>query len=737
MDQICKVNFDAPKITNALMDNPMEIRVLLPMPISLSYEPQGGFKVAVGHNEPVEILEVRAHDWNNAREVIIRLTEPVDVTKTYRVCHPCFQPGVVMFRKILDREEYIYTGDDLGSTYTPGFTRFRVWAPTANRVEVMLYEYGWSVEGQSYEMQRDGKGTWVLEIDGDLHGKFYTYLVHVQGICRKAVDPYVRAVNVNGKKGAILNMALTNPPGWHNVLRPPMRNLVDAIIYETHIRDISMATSSGITHRGKFLGLAEERTQSPDGHATGLAHLRELGITHLHLLPIMESEFIIDDESHYNWGYGTNFFFATEGQYATDPNDPVKRVSEFKAAVEALHRNGIRVVLDVVYNHTGKPDPDIERIVPGYYLRRNDEGHLYVGSGVNNDIASERPMVRKLIVDSVKYWAKEYRVDGFRFDLMGLHDRETMRQIEVELHKIDPTILLYGEAWNIPTGVPFDNLMVKNAQRGTSYGIFNDNVRDALTSGGMTPVYERGFASGKPWLEASIKKTVVGSLANFDPERVFNVDYRFRGGNELIETLAPHETVNYVSCHDNFALRDRLQRSNSDATDEQRQRMAMLANGIILTSQGIPFLQGGVEMYKTKNGDENSYQSPDYINEIDWAGKKAYWHMFKFYQGLIALRRQHPAFRMPTAEMVKAHLHFHDTPEGVVMFSLDDYANGDAWKTIVVVYNQRTYPQTVYLPGERWTVVAEDGLAGVEALRTVEGRIVEVAPISISVLYQE
>ena len=738
MDELCKHNFEAPKMTNAFMDTIDEIRVLLPVPISLENSLFGRFSVVMLHKGMVNIKEIFTHNWSHTRELTIKLHEPVDVTQVYNVCHPDFQPKQVVFRKVLDQEEFTYQGDDLGAIYHKEYTGFRVWAPTANRVEVVIFENGRAVSGAAHEMKRDLKGTWYSEIAGDLHGKFYTYLVHVHGLVKEAVDPYARAVNVNGKKGAILNLAVTNPAQWGSVPRPPMQNAVDAIIYETHIRDLSMAHSSGIQHRGKFLALTEENTHTPDGEKTGVAHMRELGITHVHLLPVMESEFIVDDENCYNWGYGTNFFFATEGQYATDPADPVKRVKEFKEAVQVLHKNGLRVVLDVVYNHTGREDTDLERIVPGYYLRRTDEGHLYIGSGVNNDIASERPMARKLIVDSIKYWLEEYQVDGFRFDLMGLHDRETMRQIEEEARRIDPTILLYGEAWNISTGLSWDELMVKNSQRGTIYGIFNDNVRDALTSGGMAPVHERGFASGKPGIEASVKKTVVGSLLDYDPEHVFNVDYRYhRASYEEIHTLAPHETINYVSCHDNYALRDRLQRSNVEMTDEERQRISMLANGIILTSQGIPFLAGGVEIYKTKNGVENSYKSPDQINAIEWSTKKTYLPMFKFYQGLIALRRQHPAFRMPTAELVKKHLRFHDAPGGTVFFTLNDHANGDAWKTIAVIYNQKASSDTVHLPGEKWTVVAEAGLAGVTPLRTIEGSSIEVAPISVTVLYQE
>lgn len=732
-----KMNFDAPKMRFALMDNFEEIRVGLPQPISITGEDHGGFMVYTSGEQPVVIKEVIAENPHHTWEVIIRLTARVQVSKSYLVYHPHFQPHRVWFRYVLDDEQFVYTGDDLGANYTPEMTRFRVWAPTANQVELLLYDAGDEIDGQMISMARSEKGTWAVAIQKNLAGKFYTYRVHVHGLVREAVDPYAKAVNINGSKGAIVDLHHTNPHGWGSVPRPPMKNYVDAIIYESHIRDLTIARNSGVQHKGKYIGLAEEHSHSPEGLRTALAHIRELGITHLHLLPIMESEFIFDDKDEYNWGYGTNFFFAAEGQYVTNPADPYKRVREFKELIQTLHRNGIRVVLDVVYNHTGRQDPDVERIVPGYYLRRNEEGHLSVGSGVNNDFASERPMARKMIIDSAKYWVSEYHVDGFRFDLMGLHDRETMLKLAEEVHRIDPTILLYGEAWNIPTGgLPFERMMIKNSQHGTPIGIFNDNVRDSLLSGGMAPVQERGFASGKPGLELSMKKLVVGSLRDYDPEHVYNVDYHWRGMEE-IQTLAPHETVNYATCHDNFAMRDRLERSRPDVSDEARQRMSMLANGIILTSQGIPFIAGGVEIYKTKFGEENSYESPDHINEIDWSYKKIYYHMFELYQGLINLRKAHPAFRMPTAEQVKAHLHFHQSPEGTVMFTLDDHANGDPWKRILVIYNQKEHPVTVHLPGENWKVAAEDGRAALEPLRTVSGATYEMPWISVSVLFQE
>lgn len=728
------------KLRMAVMDTIDEILVKLPEAINLTTESDGGFRLYSTVEESVELEQIQVIEGTfvEAWEILICLKAPIDVTRVYWLVHRDYEPKRVTFRKILNDDQFIYLGDDLGTVYSPEMTQFRVWAPMANRVELLLYEQGDAIESTSYEMKRDQKGTWVVELAGDWHSKFYTYRVHVHDRVREAVDPYVKSVNVNGTKGAIIDLARTNPEGWGSVAKPAYKNFVDAVIYETHIRDLSISATSGIEQKGKYLALTEENTQSPEGLATGISHLKELGITHLHLLPVMESEFIVDDQDHYNWGYGTNFFFATEGQYTTDPADSVKRIKEFKAAVQVLHKNGIRVILDVVYNHIGRIDADLERIVPGYYLRRDDDGNLYEGSGVNNDFASERPMARKLLIDSAKYWVTEYQVDGYRFDLMGLHDRETMLQLIEELHQIDPTILIYGEAWLLETGLPFEELMVKNTQQGTAIAIFNDNVRDAIASGGLNPVTERGYASGKPGIEPSIQKAVVGSI-HYDSERVYNVEYRKdKPVSETIETVEPHESINYVTSHDNHALRDRLEKSSPEATEEERERMAMLANGIILTSQGIPFLAGGVEIHKTKFNDENSYQSPDHINEFDWSYKEKYQHIFKFYQGLIQLRKKHPAFRMPKADLIRDHLVFESSPKGTVAYSLLNHANGDTWKHIFVVYNQNFVMTEVALPAEgEWQVIVQGEKAGVTPIGIVQGRTVVVPPIGMMVLCQE
>lgn len=727
------------KMLMVMMDSVDEISIKLPKAINLTIGSDGGFRLYSAEEESVELAQIQVIVGTSleAWEIRIRVKAPIDVTCVYWLVHRDYEPKQVTFRKILDDSRYVYTRDDLGAIYSSKKTQFRLWAPMANRVELIIYEQGDTVNGTSYEMKRDQQGTWVVLLAGDWHGKFYTYRVHVHDQVREAVDPYAKSVNVNGTKGAIIDLARTNPEGWGTVGKPVFNNFVDAVIYETHIRDLSISVTSGIKQKGKYLGLTEENTQSPAGLATGISHLKELGITHLHLLPVMESEFIHDDQDHYNWGYGTNFFFATEGQYTTEPTDPVKRIQEFKAAVQALHKNGIRVILDVVYNHIGRIDADLERIVPGYYLRRDDDGNLYAGSGVNNDFASERPMARKLLIDSVKYWVTEYRVDGYRFDLMGLHDRETMLQLIEELHQIDPTILVYGEAWLLETGLPFEKLMVKNAQQGTAMGIFNDNVRDAIASGGLNPVTEKGFVSGKIDIEPSIKKTVVGSI-HYDSDQAYNVEYHHDQPNsEIIETIEPHESINYVTSHDNHALRDRLEMSNPEATEEERERMTMLANGIILTSQGIPFLAGGVEIHKTKFGDENSYQSPDRINELDWSYKEKYQHIFQFYQGLIQLRKEHPAFRMSRADLIRKHLVFESSPKGTVAFSLIDHANGDTWKQIFVVYNQNTELTEVSLPVEgTWQAVVDGEKTGVTPISIVEGKTVDVPPIGMLVLYQ-
>lgn len=630
-------------------------------------------------------------------------------------------------------DELYYDGD-LGAIYTPTATTFRVWAPTASSLKLLLYESGQGGEPVVHPMAPDRDGTWVLQLEGDWHGTYYNYLVTVDGMTHEVVDPYAKAVGVNGRRGMVVDLARTNPEGWDELRKPEFVHFVDAVIYELHVRDLSMHETSGIRHKGKFLGLTERGTRGPRGVATGLDHLIELGVTHVHLLPVFD--FLSVDEadpaaSQYNWGYDPLHYNVPEGSYATDPFDGVTRIREFKQMVKALNENGIRVVMDVVYNHTGlTEESNLNRLVPGYYYRRDAQGRFANGSGCGNELASERPMVRKLIIDSVLYWAREYKIDGFRFDLMGLHDIETMAQIRKALDEVDPRILLYGEGWTAAESpLPYHERALKaNIARLPGIAVFNDDIRDGI-KGDVFHATAPGFVNGAWDREESVKFGIVA--ATWHPQvRYDRVCYAKHPW-----ALAPGQSINYAEAHDNLTLWDKLLATSAAEGEDELIKMHKLSTAIVLTAQGIPFLHGGMDFLRTKYGDSNSYRSPDRINALDWERKARYLDVFRYNQGLIRLRKEHPAFRMTTAEAIQRHLRFLDMPAGrMVGFCLSDHANGDPWKTIVVLFNANREPQTVHLPGSNWVIVVDGHSAGTEPLGAVELDRVTVPPRTALVL---
>lgn len=661
------------------------------------------------------------------REVVILLAEPIEATGRYMLEHTALTGAPVTLRGILDDAAFHYAGSDLGATYAPAETRFRVWAPAATAVTVTLYDTWDGPMAREIEMRRDVQGTWVAAAAGDWKNKYFTYRVTNAGVTREAVDPYARGVGTNGDRGIIVHLPETNPPNWQNDRRPPFRNFTDAVIYEMHVRDFTIAPNSGVSARGKYLGLAERGTTGPGGVKTGLDHLVELGVTHLHLLPAFDYASVDERRAGgYNWGYDPKNYNVPEGSYSSDPAGTA-RITEFKTMVQALHLAGIRVVMDVVYNHTYAvgDGSHFDRIVPQYYYRMDPSGTYANGSGVGNEIASERAMVRKFIVESVKYWATEYHVDGFRFDLMALTDRDTMKRVRAELDKIDPTILIYGEPWmGGSSPLAYELQMRKGAQQGMRIAVFNDNIRNAIK--GDNDGTGRGFATGAPGLGTAIRRGVVGTISYSDTIADF--------------ARVPGESINYASAHDNLTLWDKITKSNSQDAGADRIRMDQLSQAIVLTSQGIPFIHGGEELLRTKQGNHNSYNAGDAINQIDWARKARYGQVFRYYQGLIALRRAHPAFRLTTAAQVKKHLTFLESPAGTEAFMLAGRAGGDAWRNIAVIYNPTREPVAVKLPGSgNWTIVADDDEAGVTPVRTgpsIAAGTVTVPPIACMVLYQ-
>lgn len=622
--------------------------------------------------------------------------------------------------------------------YTPQSTRFMLWSPPADEVRVVLYEEG--IGGHPLEtikMQPGEDGTWTVTVDRDLLGKFYTFNVKIND--RWLGDTpgiNARAVGVNGQRAAIIDWNTTNPEGWESDRRPPLSSPADMMIYEMHHRDFSADSTSGVKYRGKYLALTEHGTMNSDQYLTGIDHLIELGVTHVHLLPSFDYASINEtqlDKNLYNWGYDPQNYNVPEGSYATDPYQPAVRIREFKQMVQALHRAGIRVIMDVVYNHTfNAGESNFERTVPGYFYRHNDDGTLANGSGCGNETASERPMMRKFIVESVCYWAQEYHIDGFRFDLMGVHDIETMNSVRKALSDIDPTIVVYGEGWAaLAPQYPQDSLaMKKNISRMPDIAAFSDELRDGLC-GPVGNKRKGGFLAGISGQEESVKFGVVGGIQH--PQLWYEeVNY-----SQSPWALQPVQMVAYVSCHDGLCLVDRLKAAMPGITDDQLVRLDKLAQTVVFTSQGIPFLYAGEEVMRDKKGEDNSYKSPDSVNAIDWRGKTKNGDLMMYYKRLIDLRKKHPAFRMGDADKVRKHLEFLSVEgDNLVAFQLKDHANGDDWGEIIVAFNSRTLPARLVVPEGKYTVVCKDGNIDIRGLGVLYGTDVMVPAQSALIMYK-
>jgi len=630
----------------------------------------------------------------------------------------------------------VYTGNDLEMVWTPASTSFRIWAPTAEAAMLRIFDDGiGGVALSENKMKKSVDGTWTAQLKGNLKGKFYTFQIKHKGEwLSETPGIYATAVGVNGERGAIIDMSETNPEGWNNYLRPTQNHFTDIIIYELHVRDMSIHPESGIQHKGKYLGLAETGTRSPEGQKTGLDHIKELGITHVHILPAFDFKSIDEtrlEDNIFNWGYDPENYNVPEGSFATDPFDPSSRIREFKEMVKAFHDNGIRVIMDVVYNHTGKTeDANFNLLVPGYYYRFRDDGTFSNASGCGNETASERAMMRKYMIESLKYWVNEYHIDGFRFDLMGIHDIETMNLISEELHKIDPTIFIYGEGWTADSSpLPVEHQALKrHTYRLNNIAAFSDDIRDGI-KGSWADHESKGFVSGAPGLEETIKFGVVASTLH--PQ----VDYSKVNYSDKPWANEPFQTIAYVSCHDNHTLLDKLIISNPNDSEEELIRKHKLANTIVMTAQGVPFLHAGVDFLRTKQGVENSYNWPDSINQIDWGRKTKYRHVFDYYRDLIKLRRDHPAFRMTSAEMMRENLVFLEIDsENVVAFQLRNFANGDSWKNIVVVYNASNKNQMIEIPAGNWSEVFNENGYSKTGYRKIAGKSVTVPAVSAVIL---
>ncbi|WP_308263657.1 type I pullulanase [Prevotella sp.] len=611
--------------------------------------------------------------------------------------------------------------------YSPKSTTFSLTtSPDVKKVDVVISDNDSDTAQQLVKsMKRVGAGKWKLTVKNDLKGKYYVFSVYNQAQPDHTPGLFAKAVGVNGKRGAIVDLKDTDPDGWADDVRPELKNPCDLIIYEMHHRDFSMDMSSGIKNKGKFLALTEP---------AAISHLRRLGVNAVHILPSFDFASIDEskpDVAQYNWGYDPLNYNVPEGSYSTNAADPKTRIREFKQMVQALHKAGIRVILDVVYNHTFDINgSNFQKTYPDYFFRKNAEGKYSDGSGCGNETASDKELMREFMKESVAYWVNEYHIDGFRFDLMGVHDIETMNEIHDVVAQIDPTIYIYGEGWSAGScAYPQDKLATKaNTCELNGIGAFSDDMRDALR-GPFSDDTKGGFLAGVPGQEESIKFGIAGAISH--PQ----IDMTKVNYSKVPWTNEPSQMVAYVSCHDDMCLTDRLRSSIPYIGDDELIRLDLLAQTAVLTSQGVPFILSGEEMLRDKKGVHNSYRSPDSINRLDWNNLKRYPQVFDYYAGLISLRKQHPAFRMGSADEVRKNLCFLEAPEGVVAYQLKNNAGGDSWKNIIVVLNSQKTPQTVDVPENTYTMVVANGKVDTNGIGLLSGKTLTVAPQSALIVH--
>ena len=614
---------------------------------------------------------------------------------------------------------FYYSGNDLGNVYTQDKTTFRLWAPTASEAMLVTYQKWNDKKGAETPMNQDEKGTWTIELIGDQDGLIYTYKVKIGDKWNEAVDPYVRAVTVNGDKGVVVNLQSTNPEIW-NKNKPKLSQTTDAIIYELHIRDLSSSSDSGIVNKGTFLGVTELNTTGPNGVKTGLSHIRDLGVTHLQILPMFDFATVDEtqlNKKQYNWGYDPKNYNVPEGSYSTNPYDPKVRIKEMKQMIQAIHDQGLRVIMDVVYNHVYDLEKsNFHAFVPGYYFRYKDDGTPSNGTGVGMDTASERKMMRKFIIDSVTYWAKEYQIDGFRFDLMGIHDVETMNAVRDAVDSIDSTIIILGEGWELDTPInPLLKATKKNADQMPGIAFFNDEIRDSI-KGNVFDAPDKGFINGGQGLVEKIKQGVAGRVA-------------------VTPYIEPNQVITYTEVHDNYTIWDKLKNTNLYAPVSELIRMHKLAASIVLTSQGIPFIHAGQEFMRTKNGHPNSYRAPDSVNQLDWRRRSQFDNEVNYIKGLIELRKQYPAFRMSQSTDVHKYLTFMEAPNNTVAYILADPKEKNKEYELAVIHNANQQAVTVTLPyNGGWQLLVNGEQAGIQTITTMIGDTITVPAVCSYVL---
>lgn len=624
------------------------------------------------------------------------------------------------------------------AVYTPRQTTFRLFAPKDAKEVAVVYDLSYDktagVKEKRVAMKLDKDGIWTATVKKDLAGSHYRFVVDG----RRSPGVFAKAVGVNGKDAVVIDMNTTNPEGWEMDRRPEIKSPADLVIYEMHHRDFSISPTSGIMNKGKFLALTEPRA---------ITHLKSLGVNAVHILPSYDYGSVDEtqlERPQYNWGYDPVNYNVPDGSYSTNPYAPDVRIREFKQMVQALHRAGIRVILDVVYNHTYDiENSNFQKTYPDYYYRKNMDGSYSNGSGCGNETASDMPMMRRFMIESVKHWINEYHIDGFRFDLMGIHDIETMNEIRKAVDEIDPTIFIYGEGWSGGAcAFPNEKLAMKsNISKMPRIAAFSDEMRDGLR-GPFSDDSKGAFLIGIEGEEESIKFGIAGCIAH--PQ----VDMSRVNYSKEAWAAEPTQMISYVSCHDDMCLIDRLRKTmaahyptsdDSNPFDMENNALlsdlSCLAQTAVLTSQGVPFIFCGEEMLRDKKGVHNSFQSPDSINALDWQNLRRYPEAFSYYKNMIQLRKNHPAFRLGSAELVRRHLQFLPTKPCLVAYRLVDNAGGDAWKNIYVVLNGNIHECEVEVPESTYTIVCAEGVVKEKGIRTVTGNKVTVAPQSALIFH--
>lgn len=612
--------------------------------------------------------------------------------------------------------------------YTPDATTFRLFAPCSSKPVVRLYATG-EARGEkplkTISMKAVAPDRWEVRVKGNLKGRFYTFAIK-PGM-GETPGVFAKAVGINGDRGAIIDMRQTNPEGWAQDKAPVgLKSAADWVIYEMHVRDYTHAVP-GIKHPDKFLGIVEPAT---------LQHLKDLGVNAVHLLPSFDFASVQEqfpNVPQYNWGYDPKNYNVPEGSYSTDPWKPEVRIREFKTMVKWLHEAGIRVILDVVYNHTFNiKNSNFQLTYPDYFYRKSTDGTYSDGSGCGNETASEHPMMRKYMLESVKYWATEYHIDGFRFDLMGIHDIETMNDIRAELNKINPDILVYGEGWSAGScAYPEEKRAVKaHISQMPGIAAFSDEMRDAVR-GPFSDDKKGAFLAGIEGSEESLKFGIAGAIAHPGVDMT-RVNY-----SKTPWATEPTQMIGYVSCHDDMCLVDRLRASIPNIDADELMRLDKLAQTVVFTSQGIPFMLAGEEMLRDKKGVHNSYNSPDSINALNWSNLDRYPQLYLYYKRLIQLRRHHPAFCLGTAELVRKHLEFLSTQECLVGFVLKNHAGGDSWKNIFVFLNGNREAREVTLPAGNYETIVCDGVINEQGLGEEHGGTIMVDGQSALILREK